>query len=104
MTIVRRDLDVLLQQFGREYLHTPNGQRYLASYEKFRSAARRDWDEIRAKQAACAGLTELVLPKVLPHLDSMRTRARGALTCQQAAAMDDKRVKLHRFQAYFGGL
>ena len=73
-----REMESLFDEFGRTYLATAEGQEHQAAYERNREEARQSYAEIVAARKAGDDVTEPVLLKLLPYVDSESNRAKGA--------------------------
>lgn len=68
----------LLDEFGREYLGSSVGLKQLKRYPRLRAAARENWELIQRHLADGREVTDLVLERLLPHLDTDHNREKGA--------------------------
>ncbi|HUP21645.1 MAG TPA: AAA family ATPase [Thermoanaerobaculia bacterium] len=76
----RREMESLFEEFVRTYLTSPQGQEHEAAYERGREQARRSFAEIVAARDAGDDVTERVLLKFLPYVDTSPNREKGAWT------------------------
>ncbi len=75
--VLESKADVLFDEFARDYLPTDTGTEHLAAYPRFREEARLNWSSIDEASKRGQNLTDLVLGKLLPHLNSPHNRERG---------------------------
>jgi hypothetical protein len=68
----------LLDVFKTEFVQTDEGARHFAKYVSGREAGRRNFAEVQAAAAHGTDVTDLVLLKLLPHMDTAHNRNRGA--------------------------
>ena len=68
----------LFREFIETYLDTPAGQKHLHAYDKARAEARSGWAAVEQVREEHGDSTNLVLSKLLPHMDTPTNRARGA--------------------------
>ena len=71
-------LNTLLETFKTSFAQTDEGSRHFAKYAAVRATGRRNLEEVKAAAAQGADITELVLLKLLPHMDTPHNRERGA--------------------------
>lgn len=67
----------LFREFSASYLNTRKGEEHLSKYDPQRAEARRNYEEILERVGSGEDVTDLVLTKLLPHLDSTGNRQRG---------------------------
>jgi MoxR-like ATPase len=81
----------LFREFSASYLNTRKGKEHLSKYDPQRAEARRNYEEILERVGRGEDVTDLVLTKLLPHLDSTGNRQRGAwIHVAQAVTKDVK--------------
>lgn len=76
--LVKIDVAPLLTEFEDTYLAGAEGKRHLAAYGQSRDEGRRNWREIQELHSEGKDVTDLVLVKLLPHLNTPHNRERGA--------------------------
>ncbi len=76
----------LFSAFSTEFVQTDVGARHFAKYVSGRDAGRRNFAEVQAAAATGIDVTDLVLLKLLPHMDTAHNRNRGAW-CHVAPAV-----------------
>lgn len=86
-----REFAELFREFSSSYLNTRKGKEHLSKYDAQRAEARRNYEEILERIGRGEDVTDLVLTKLLPHLDSTGNRQRGAwIHVAQAVTKDVK--------------
>lgn len=74
----RSEMEGLLWEFRRAYPATDAGSRHLASYSAVRRVGQENYEAARRAEAAGEDVTDMVLTRLLPHIDSEGNRGRGA--------------------------
>lgn len=74
----RREMESLFEEFGRTYLTTQEGREHQAAYERDRVQARQNYEEILEARNQGDDVTDSVLLKLLPYVDSASNREKGA--------------------------
>ena len=70
------DVDALFEEFGEQYLRTPEGKRNLATYPVSRQTAHTNWESILVAKQNGKEVSNEILDKLLPHLNSPHNRDR----------------------------
>jgi hypothetical protein len=82
----------LLARFGKEYVTTARGIKHLESYEESRAVAHSHWQAIGAQAEKSKDITDDVLLHLLPHLNTVGNRGRGAWVHPTPAITKDIRI------------
>ena len=80
--VVSKDRSVefqkLFSEFVNEYLITDEGKEHMAARVDGRNTATENWKEVQAEAEKGHDITDLVLLKLLPYVDSQSNRSQGA--------------------------
>lgn len=71
----------LLPEFQRSFLDTPKGQAHMTWFPEGRRTGHANFLDVVRRADAGEDVTDLVLERLLPHLDSPHNRERGSWTC-----------------------
>jgi hypothetical protein len=71
----------LLPEFRRTFLDTPAGRDHLSWFSSGRARGQANLEDAKRRADAGEDVTDLVLSKLLPHLDSPHNLERGAWCC-----------------------
>lgn len=89
----RIEFERLFHEFLTEYPDTADGQRHVANYELQREVGRANWSTIVEMEGRGEDITDAVLMRLLPHIDSENTRRAGAWVHLAPAINKDVRSK-----------
>lgn len=73
----KRKIKVLSKEFVNKYLNTPQGKRHLKKYEEEKKEVKEIYNAIREKKKQKKDITNDVLYRLLPYLDTQHNRQNG---------------------------